>query len=230
MGDLPVNAVDIAVGIVLLLSTLIAFLRGFVHETLSIVSWIGAIFATLYGFPIAQPYAREFIPVELLADVAAGVAIFVVVLVMLSIASRFLSSYVQESSLGALDRSLGLVFGLLRGFVIACLIWLGFSWVMPTDDQPEWVQEARTVPALNWGGDILVAFAPEHLLKESGDAADDAVENLRQLQENKETFERLQNAVSKDSESSSQDGYNQGDRQELESLIDQVGENGAATE
>ena len=132
--------------------------------------------------------------------------------------------------MGALDRSLGLVFGLLRGFVIASLIWLGFSWVIPKDDQPEWVQEARTVPALNWGGHLLVALAPEDLLQEGGEAADDAVENLRQLQENKETFERLQNAVSKDSESSSQDGYNQGDRLELESLIDQVGESGEATE
>jgi hypothetical protein len=88
---------------------------------LSIVSWVGATFATLYGFPLVQPYARAVIPIELLADVIAGVVIFIVVLVVLSIATRVVANFIQESSLGPLDRSLGLVFGLLRGFVIACL-------------------------------------------------------------------------------------------------------------
>ncbi|MDX1400723.1 MAG: CvpA family protein [Kiloniellales bacterium] len=230
MADLPVNPVDIVVGIIFLLSTLIAFLRGFVHETLSIISWIGATFATLYGFPHLQPIARDYIPVELLADVAAGVTIFVVTLVILSIVSRILSGFVQESSLGALDRSLGLIFGLLRGFVIASLIWFGLARIIPEDSPPEWLEGARTVPALEWGSNILVGLVPEELLGEGEDAADQTLEQLRQLQETQESFERLQSSISKGSESSSQRGYKNEDRQELDSLIDSVGDKSTTTE
>ena len=53
-----VNALDIGVGILLLISAVFAYLRGLVQEVLSIAGWIGAIFATVYGFPYAQPFAR----------------------------------------------------------------------------------------------------------------------------------------------------------------------------
>ena len=42
MENLPVNAVDVLVVLVLVISALIAFLRGFAHELLSIISWVGA--------------------------------------------------------------------------------------------------------------------------------------------------------------------------------------------
>jgi membrane protein required for colicin V production len=230
METLPVNAVDVLVVLVLVISALIAFLRGFAHELLSIVSWVGAIFATLYGFPLAQPHARAIIPIELLADVIAGVVIFIVVLVILSIATRVVANFIQESSLGALDRSLGLVFGLLRGFVLVCLAWLALDWLLPRDDWPGWVEQAKTRPALNWGSGILVSLAPEELRKDGEQAADEAIRNLEQLRDAEEAFESLNNALSKSGEKSSPDGYNQDQRQELDRLIDDVGEPGQTAE
>jgi membrane protein required for colicin V production len=230
MDSLPINAVDVLVVLVLVISALIAFLRGFSHELLSIVSWVGATFATLYGFPLVQPYARAVIPIELLADVIAGVVIFIVVLVVLSIATRVVANFIQESSLGPLDRSLGLVFGLLRGFVIACLAWLAFDWLLPREDWPGWVEEARARPALVWGSELLAALAPEDLRQSGEEAADEAIKNLNQLKETEAAFESLNNALSKSGEKSSSEGYNQDQRQELERLIDDVGEPGQAAE
>jgi membrane protein required for colicin V production len=88
MGDFPVNVTDIAVIVVLLISALLAYARGFVHEVLAVAGWVGAIFATIYGFPYARPYARSLIPVELIADLVAGLVIFVVTLVLLSFVTR----------------------------------------------------------------------------------------------------------------------------------------------
>ena len=121
MAELPFTFLDIAIGIVLLVSGLLAFVRGFVHEVLAVGAWVGAIFIAVFGFPYLRPYARDLIPHELAADVAAGAAIFVVALVVLSLLTRALSDRVKDSALNALDRSLGFVFGLLRGAVLVCL-------------------------------------------------------------------------------------------------------------
>ena len=104
MESLPINLTDLIVIGVLLISALIAFLRGLVHEVLSIGAWVGAGLVTLYFIVPAQTFARRYIEVELAADIAAGVALFLLALIGFSIVSRLLSRRVQESSLGALDR------------------------------------------------------------------------------------------------------------------------------
>lgn len=230
MDGLPINMVDVLVALILLVSTVIALLRGFAHELLSIISWLGAIFATLYGFPYTQPLSRRFIPIELIADVVAGVTIFVLVLIVLSIATRTVSGFIQESSLGALDRSLGLLFGLVRGFVIACLVWLAFVWLLPKEDWPGWVEEARTRPALQWGAGILSALVPEGMIEAGEDAADGAIENLQRLQETEEVFESLNNALTKSDANQDPSGYNQDQRQELDELIEDLGKSGQKAE
>ena len=78
-------------------------------------AWVGAAIATLYLFEFAQPVARTYIEVELIADIVAGVVLFVITLIVLSLISHALSRRVRDSALGPLDRSLGLVFGLARG-------------------------------------------------------------------------------------------------------------------
>ena len=221
MENWPVNAVDITLGVILLVSGTISLLRGFVHELLSIVAWIGAIFATLYGFPHLQPIARDVIPVALIADVGAGVLIFLLVLVGLSIVTRVLSGYVQESSLGALDRSLGMVYGLLRGFIVGCLLWLGIAW-LAQEEPPIWLETAKTGPLLDWGGDLLVRLVPEDLLRDSAQAAEQAVENLENL-ENTGAFDQLNSGFAKDGESSEEGGYNEGLLDQMDGLIESLG-------
>ena len=163
MTDLPVNVVDLAVLAVLLISAVFAYARGFIHEVLSIGGWIGAIFATIYGFPYAQPHFRGFIPIQLAADLATGVAIFVVTLFGLSIVIRAISRHIQESSLNVLDRSLGFLFGLLRGAVIVCLAYLGVEFLMAPDEQPKWMRDAKSMPLVQQGADALRGLIPDNL-------------------------------------------------------------------
>jgi membrane protein required for colicin V production len=163
VDSLPINLTDIIVLTVLVLSAAFAFVRGFVHEMLAIGSWVGAALATLYGFPYAQPIAREHIPSPLIADMVAGIAIFLVVLVALSIVTRLLCKRVRNSGMGPLDRSLGLVFGVARGAVLVCIAWLMLLWVMPREDHPEWITEARTLPLIEKGGAMIASIIPDGL-------------------------------------------------------------------
>jgi membrane protein required for colicin V production len=174
------TSADLIIIAILALSALLAFMRGFVREVLSIGAWVGAALATIYGFPIAQPYARKYIEVALFADIAAGVAIFVVALIVLTILSHALSRNVRDSALGAVDRSLGLLFGLVRGAVLVCLAYLVMAWAIPQEDRPAWIAEARTLPLVQQGAGLLLKILPESALKQGEDAVGAAADGIGQ--------------------------------------------------
>jgi len=160
LNTVPINPVDAVVLAVLLLSALIAFARGFVLEVLSIFAWIGATFASLYAFAHVRPYAQQYLGAGLVADAVTVVGTFLAVLILLSVIGHRISSGLRGGALGALDRSLGFLFGLLRGGILICLVYMAGTWLVPVAEQPRWVREARTMPAIETGADWLAALAP----------------------------------------------------------------------
>ena len=151
---------DIAVIAVLAVSGVLAFARGFVHEVLSIVGWIGAIFATMYATPLLKPLMMQVIDDEFFAALALGAIIFIATLVILSMLTKAISRKVKDSALGALDRALGLLFGLLRGAIIICLAYIALEWVIPADEQGPWVREAKAIQMVEIGSGMIKALAP----------------------------------------------------------------------
>lgn len=191
MGNLNITAVDVVVGVVLLGSAGFAFLRGFVHEVLSIASWLGAIFATLYGFPYAQPYFRAHIGAAWAADAAAGASLFLVTLLVLSLLTKRLSDSVRKSALNSVDSSLGFVFGLARGAVLMSLAYLCAAWLFDgPENQPSWLAEARTRPWLERGANLLQGLAPAGFGRAEGKARETSAE-ARQLIEAEKTFQKF---------------------------------------
>jgi membrane protein required for colicin V production len=162
MDNLPVNGVDIAVGLILLISAFLAYSRGFVHELLSVAGWLGAIGATFYGLPLIRPYARKLIPYQIAADVGAGIIIFIATLVILSFITRAISDRVRKSTLNLLDRALGFIFGILRGAFLILLVYMVVEWIMPADEQPAWLRNARSMPAIEAGTEALRTIIPDN--------------------------------------------------------------------
>ena len=190
MSQLPLNGLDLTVGAILLISALLAFLRGFVQETLSIGAWVGAGFGALYGLRFAQPYARKFIPLDWAADTAAVVVLFLAILFVLSLVTNFISRTVHRSALNPLDRSLGFVFGLARGAVILCIGMIICDWLVAPDKRPDWMAQAKTLPLMETGADGLKSLLPSSFQR-AGDAAKDAAAKLDEAAETKRTLERL---------------------------------------
>ena len=157
-----VTMLDIGVIALLLISALLAYARGLVHEVLSVAGWIGAIFATIYGFPYLKPYARELTTINILADLGAGTVIFVVSLVLLSLFTRAISKRVKDSGLNAVDRSLGFLFGLLRGALVVVVAYIGLELVIAKDEQPEWVLHARSMELVDPGAALLKSLIPKN--------------------------------------------------------------------
>jgi membrane protein required for colicin V production len=215
----PINVTDVVVALVILISGLLAFFRGFVHELLAVVSWIGAGLATLYGFPYLRPQVRELITVPFIADMTAGVAIFLIVLIALSILTRILSRRIRTSSLGPLDRSLGLVFGFLRGALLVCVAWLIFAWLLPREDHPKWITEAKVRPLVERGGVLLVGLLPARLRGGPGAAGSEA-EQLRAI---RKEYQNLLNPPTKDDAPENEPGYNSRMRDEMRRAIEGIG-------
>lgn len=190
MESFPINGLDLAVVIILLLSAILAFLRGFVHEVLSVTAWIGAIFAAIYGVPELRSFARAQIPNELVADSVTGVVIFLAALVILSILTKILSKSIQASALNNLDRSLGFVYGLARGAVIFAAVLIIVDWVVAEGTRPEWVRSAKTLPGIELTADLIRDILPETFMA-AEDAAKEASETAREAMELKETFDKL---------------------------------------
>jgi membrane protein required for colicin V production len=186
MDSLPINGLDLAVGIVLLISALLAFMRGFVHEVLSIAAWVGAVLAAIHGLPFARPIARGIIPIEWAADAAAAVLIFLAVLLALSIITNAVARSIQKSALNNLDRSLGFVFGLARALVILGIGLFITDWLTNTQ-RPTWMRNAKTLPVIEIASDGLKAVLPEHFMA-AGDAVKDGAAKALDA---KQTLDRL---------------------------------------
>ena len=159
MDIIPINVADLGVIAVVLISGLFALYRGLVHELLSLVAWIGAGIATYYGIDYVIPLANQVTQYKGLAGIGAGTAVFLVVLIALTILTRLLVRRIRRSGLGALDRSLGLLFGLFRGALLVAIAWLVAAWAFQDQDYPDWIAEARTLPLVRQG-----AAAPRHSL------------------------------------------------------------------
>ena len=222
--ELPsINVADVGIALVIVISGVFAAFRGFVHEMLAVISWIGAALATPYGFSYIQPHVRGLITVPLIADMTAGVGIFLLVLIVLSILTRVVSRQIRASALGPLDRSLGLVFGFLRGAVLICVAWLMFAWVLPREDHPRWITEAKARPFVERGGAMLIAFLPERLrggIAVESSAARREVEQLRAI---RQKYQDLLSPPTKGDAPENEPGYNSRMRDEMRRAIEGIG-------
>src|SRR5215472_15698381 len=174
------NPFDIFIIVLIVISGLFAFARGFVREVLSLGTWIGASFAALYAFPYSRPIAEQWLQKGMVADAAAALSVFVVVLIALSIVSSAIARRVKDSSLSALDRTLGLLFGLVRGVILACLVYIGVIWALPEANRPPWIKEARTGSLLQIGADKLKALVPNSMRNRAETTAAEAQQRLDQ--------------------------------------------------
>lgn len=179
------NLLDIIVIGVILLSGLFAFARGFVKEALSVAAWVGAAFAALYGLRYAAPVAERFLPKGPVADAAAALVLFLAALIVLSLLTSAVAGRVKESSLSAVDRTLGLVFGLVRGLVLVCLLYIALSWALPAgkQQQPGWIADAKTLPLLANGAERLRALVPAAYRARAEATAEDTRRAAEQMNE-----------------------------------------------
>ncbi len=152
---------DLGILGVILISALLSMMRGFTREVLAIGSWAAAAASAYYFYPLVLPYATPYIHKEIVAQAVSAAAVFFVTLIVVSLFTVRLSDAILDSKIGALDRSLGFLFGAARGFLLGVVAFSIFNWLVAEKQQPEWVKTAKTRPALMETANKVVAMLPE---------------------------------------------------------------------
>ena len=165
---MPLTILDFMLIAIMLVSGLLALMRGFTREVLSLLAW--AVAAVAAYFAIKQPqfidFAMKNVPYldkEVLAQIAVGATAFIIVLILVSIVSVKISDFVVDSAAGAFDRTLGFIFGVARGFVFVAIAYLFYGWLLPFDKQEPWVRDAYSLPMIKSTGEALLAFMPPEI-------------------------------------------------------------------
>jgi len=159
---MPISLLDILLIVVMLISGLLAMVRGFMREVLSIAAWVIAAVATLYAYAKLLPYAKEYFNSDMVAAVAVVGSVFLGTLLVISVITVRISDMVLDSRVGALDRTLGFLFGLARGLLIVVVAYAFFDWLVPDRGKPEWVLHAKSRVVLSSAGDWLKDQLPEN--------------------------------------------------------------------
>jgi membrane protein required for colicin V production len=155
------TVLDFGLLAVMLVSGVLAMVRGFMREILSIASWVIAAVVTLYGYSRVLPYVKQYVQQDLLATGIAVGSLFLLTLLIVSLFTVKISDLVLDSRIGALDRTLGFLFGLARGLIIMVVAFLFFTWLVPAKTEPDWVKNARSRPILQSTGDWIKSVLPD---------------------------------------------------------------------
>jgi membrane protein required for colicin V production len=158
---MPITLLDIILLTVMLVSGLLAMIRGFMREILSIAAWALAAVATIYAYARLLPTASQYFNNEYVAKGVVIAGTFIVTLIVVSVLTVRISDLILDSRVGALDRTLGFLFGLGRGLIIVVVAFLFFDWLVPSRSQPEWVRGAKSKVVLQSTGDWLREQLPE---------------------------------------------------------------------
>ena len=159
---------------IMLISGLLALARGFTRELLSLVAWGAAAAAAWFAIkqkplmdlvlPHVDPNKPEY------AKIIVGAGAFVLVLIIASVIGVKISDRVVDSSAGALDRTVGFIYGLARGLILVSICYLFYGWFLPPEKQEDWIKNAYTLPTVRWTSQTIMSYLPPDIAERLSNA------------------------------------------------------------
>ena len=233
---------DIVAILILLVSCGIAFLRGFIREVLTIFGVAGGLAAAFFFGPTLMPLMNnllgvedgeepkrlfDLVPYSFIADVLAYSVVFILVVIVLSLLSHFLSGRVRAIGLGSIDRSLGVFFGLVRGILILAVLYLPLYVLVDEDTRDVWFEGSRTQFYVEKTAAFLSDFIPDDYVSEAKQAAEKEVqekarstrEKLQEMDMLRRNREENPESPAKNGDTNSGSGYDDNERQNMNELI-----------
>lgn len=162
--------IDGVVALVIVVSALLAYARGFVREAMAIAGWVAAAVLGFIFAPQVEPLVRE---IPMLGDyigescelsiIAAFAAVFAVALIVVSFFTPLFSSLVHRSLLGGLDQGAGFLFGVARGVLLVAIAFFVYDTVM-TGESFTIVDESRSATVFSHLTSSIADRDPEEAL------------------------------------------------------------------
>jgi membrane protein required for colicin V production len=164
------NWADYVIIAIIAISILISLLRGFIREILSLATWI---IAFIVGFKFSGKLAIAFAPYTQNSSLRVTISfaiLFLIVLILGGLIGHLVAAVAMRGKLGLVDRTLGMIFGFLRGILVVAVLLLLIT--MSATKPDIWYKESYLIPhfqsLVNWMHDFL----PKKIKDVSNDIAD----------------------------------------------------------
>ena len=159
------EAFDIIVLLIVGVTSIAGFMRGFVQEVLALVAWILAVLAIYYFHTPLTLGLGSYVASETGAAVLGFALLLLVPYAIVKFASKWVGDTSRKSVLGPIDRLLGFGFGAIKGIIIVVLgfsiLVLGYDTVWGAKGRPDWISLSRSYPFINAASDELVNMLGE---------------------------------------------------------------------
>ena len=210
------NLFDLLVILFILASAFFAFSRGFFQEIFSLFSWSGALLISYFYSKYLIDYVDKILNNSTLSNLITYLVIFIVSLFLLSFISKKISGLIKYSSVGMIDRSLGFLFGVIRGYVLLCLMFFCYNFFF-NDVYPKWLEKSKLSYILMKGSIELISIF---------DKDNQSINSIEEkiIEKSNSLFEKsIDSRLRRDKNDSRIDrGYNEDDRNNLDQLIDNI--------
>ena len=181
--------IDYGAIILLLISGGLATLRGMTRELLGLAGWPLSFIAAKLSAPYLEPVLTDLIRIEGISAALAWGAPFVIIVIFWFAFASLASPGLSKAGLGGLDRWLGFLFGLIRGFLIVLMIYVAAVVVAEGEDKlPGMVADAAVTPALRDSAHLMSGLLP-------ADMRDRIINNLPDASETTEDIKNTSDSI-----------------------------------
>ena len=147
--------------VIMLVSALLAMIRGLTREVFSIAAWVIAAVVTYSFWDDLLPFTQQYVGDKNLSLGLTVVGIFFSTLIVVTLVTMKISDFILDSKAGPLDRTLGFVFGAARGLLLVVIGVLFLNYFIPAEDQWAGIAEAKSKAWLDGLGAELLNVLPE---------------------------------------------------------------------
>lgn len=225
------NNLDIFILIIVLISGLIALNRGLIKEVLSIIGWMLSVVAIVTLLPIVQPLVQNFAQGDTFSLVVSAILILIVFFIIWIIITSQIIDKIRSSKLSAIDRILGLFFGIVRAWILIILFNILVGWVMTPDEQPQVMKESKYFQMAGDFAEPVEKLLPKDLIEgaqKENEKKSEEKEHEKVLSEDMDKlFDKLvqpkvESKKNKDtvSKNKKNEGYNKSEQKSLDRLIE----------
>ncbi len=213
------SILDVTLVLIMLISGILAMIRGFTREFLSIASWAASVLSVwilLKYFPETSSILEKFIGHKVAAQAILSLFIATIVLVIVHLITILISDRILSSSMGALDHTLGFVFGLGRGLVAVVVLYLLFANLVTKQTHDSWVLNSGSLPLVQGTGEMIISLLPE-------DLAQDITDKIKKSNENDQSSIEENQSRRKNTKVDVNRGYQGNERRGLDQLVESTG-------
>lgn len=134
-------------------STVWATVRGGIYETIATLSWVIAAVAARFISPYLDGLLQKWFDLSgstVVSLVTSYFIVFFVILVIVGFINQKIRERIQDSILSVTDKTLGVIFGIIRSIIVMGFVYWGLLWYYSDVPQglPDWVENARTRPVM----------------------------------------------------------------------------------